>query len=219
MRTAGLHCRNPDLPPMLYRKTLPHHGRTFYGSLQLSRLFQKMHAFGRQMFSLCSSFQCFGVCVSVYYITLRPAFPLIGTCFAALGMVPGAFLTCSCLAGLALLAVRHALVRHYCTDILLFQGNGYRHIPRSRMGCPAGGKHLLPLFTLFDTLKRKGGKRHRQRQQTPAFRRNGPTKETIGLSNSPQPAQRTIFRFRIPALLRAIIGGYPMSLTRSSSLH
>ena len=27
---------------MLFRKTLPHHGRTFYGSLQLSRLFQKI---------------------------------------------------------------------------------------------------------------------------------------------------------------------------------
>lgn len=84
-----------------------------------------------------------GVCVSVYYITLRPAFPLIGTCSQRWGW-SRARSSCSCLAGLALLAVRHALVRHYCTDILLFQGNGYRHIPRSRMGCPAGGKHLLP---------------------------------------------------------------------------
>lgn len=49
---------------MLYRKTLPHHGRTFYGFLQLSRLFQKMHAFGGRCF-LVFLVSVLGVCVSV----------------------------------------------------------------------------------------------------------------------------------------------------------
>ena len=54
---------------MLYRKTLPHHGRTFYGSLQLSRLFQKMHAFGGRCF-LVFLVSVLGVGVSVYYILI-----------------------------------------------------------------------------------------------------------------------------------------------------
>ena len=75
---------------MLYRKTLPHHGRTFYGSLQLSRLFQKMHAFGGRCF-LVYLVSVLGVCVSVYY-HFTPGIPFDRNLFAALGMIPGAFL-------------------------------------------------------------------------------------------------------------------------------
>lgn len=75
---------------MLYRKTLPHHGRTFYGSLQLSRLFQKMHAFGGRCF-LVFLVSVLGVCVSVYY-HFTPGIPFDRNLFAALGMIPGAFL-------------------------------------------------------------------------------------------------------------------------------
>ncbi len=76
---------------MLYRKTLPHHGRTFYGSLQLSRLFQKMHAFGRQMFPCVPRFSAWGVRERVLY-HFTPGIPFDRTLFAALGMIPGAFL-------------------------------------------------------------------------------------------------------------------------------
>lgn len=81
------------------------------------------------------------------------------------------------LRGLAFLAVRHAPVRHHSTDTLLFQGNEYRHIPRSRMGCPAGGKHLLPPVHVLQHIEREGGKRIRQRRPTPRFRRNECPKE------------------------------------------
>ena len=76
---------------MLYRKTLPHHGRTFYGSLQLSRLFQKMHAFGRQMFPCVPRFSAWGVRERVLY-HFTPGIPFDRNLFAALGMIPGAFL-------------------------------------------------------------------------------------------------------------------------------
>ena len=75
---------------MLYRKTLPHHGRMFYGSLQLSRLFQKMHAFGGRCF-LVFLVSVLGVCVSVYY-HFTPGIPFDRNLFAALGMIPGAIL-------------------------------------------------------------------------------------------------------------------------------
>ena len=75
---------------MLYRKTLPHHGRTFYGSLQLSRLFQKMHAFGRQMFPCVPRFSAWGVRERV--LSLTPGIPFDRNLFAALGMIPGAIL-------------------------------------------------------------------------------------------------------------------------------
>ena len=76
---------------MLYRKTLPHHGRAFYGSLQLSRLFQKMHAFGRQMFPCVPRFSAWGVRERVLY-HFTPGIPFDRNLFAALGMIPGAFL-------------------------------------------------------------------------------------------------------------------------------
>lgn len=76
---------------MLYRKTLPHHGRTFYGFLQLSRLFQKMHAFGRQMFPCVPRFSAWGVRERVLY-HFTPGIPFDRNLFAALGMLPGAIL-------------------------------------------------------------------------------------------------------------------------------
>ena len=76
---------------MLYRKTLPHHGRTFYGSLQLSRLFQKMHAFGRQMFPCVPRFSAWGVRERVLY-HFTPGIPFDRNLFAALGMLPSAIL-------------------------------------------------------------------------------------------------------------------------------
>ena len=76
---------------MLYRKTLPHHGRTFYGSLQLSRLFQKMHAFGRQMFPCVPRFSAWGVRERVLY-HFTPGIPFDRNLFAALGMIPSAIL-------------------------------------------------------------------------------------------------------------------------------
>lgn len=45
------------------------------------------------------------------------------------------------------------------------------------MGCPAGGKHLLPPVHVLQHIEREGGKRIRQRRPTPRFRRNECPKE------------------------------------------
>lgn len=69
------------------------------------------------------------------------------------------------------------------------------------MGCPAGGKHLLPPVHVLQHIEREGGKRLRQRRPTPRFRRNECPKE---IAASGRTALHSTGAVRFP-----FFAGYP----------
>ena len=154
---------------MLYRKTLPHHGRTFYGSLQLSRLFQKMHALGRQVFPCVPRFSAWGVRERV--LSLTPGIPFDRNLFAALGMIPGAIL-CALLLLLPCGGwpswLFHTLLCAVIAPIFCyFRGMNIDIFPAAVWGALLGASISYPLFTFFNTLKDRAEKDSGKDSQRP----------------------------------------------------
>ena len=175
-RPAGLHCRNPGLPHAS-QKTLPHHGRTFMASPAFPPFSGKMHAPRQAGVSFVFPFRCSG-CVSVYY-HFTPGIPFDRNLFAALGMLPARSLRTppapACV-GLAFLAVPHALCAVIAPIFCYFRGMNIDIFPQP-YGARCWEQSIsYPVHVLQHT-ERQGGKRLRQRQPTPRFRRNECPKE------------------------------------------